>query len=527
MTGRLREKQSLSILVIEPELSNYSFIHGLLQEIKGYLPHADWAQDYAEGLKRLESKPYDITLVDYPVPGDVALQFIATAKQLPFDTAIIMLSSGLSLDHDIAALRQGASDYLSKQRLQPAFLERAIRYSLERTRSNAEQKEVERTVMHTEQLKALGQLTSNISSDLGLALKAIGEQLTVIENHAEPGSEIQKSLKIARREHYRASIVVDHIMSCSNSDSSLLPSVNFQQILLETIDVMGRLLPKSIAISNSLTRSAQLSIAGNPNQLKQILINLALNAQEAMPGGGTLQFSCSTVDHLPENAVGNLTPLKDYVHLEVRDSGRGISKENLERVFDPVFSTKAEGRGFGLGLAIVRGAVENHGGAIMIESSIGRGTSVHLYFPLNQANASRPVLSEASPPQRSSAPPKRRAKGVVVVVEEELVNLEICKLYLESAGFDSKGFTSFDLASKWFKEHQTEAVALVIAPDVRSERSVKQALSLLDKVNPIPAAVCAAVRCKEVQKLISAGAQEFFEKPDQYPSLVAWLQESS
>jgi CheY-like chemotaxis protein len=203
-------------------------------------------------------------------------------------------------------------------------------------------------------------------------------------------------------------------------------AVDAHKLIGEVADLLSRTLDKRIQVTHELQADPPLAL-GDPNQLQQVILNLAVNARDAMPQGGQLRFATAV------RAVGfDGAPARDglvpgrYLQLSVEDTGTGIPAEIRDRIFEPFFTTKKPGEGTGLGLAVVYGIVKNHGGLIDVDSEVGRGTRFQVLLPV----ASVPA-SEAAAPKATPGP----AKGRILVVEDEEVVRTTVQFLLQKAGY--------------------------------------------------------------------------------------------
>jgi two-component system cell cycle sensor histidine kinase/response regulator CckA len=202
------------------------------------------------------------------------------------------------------------------------------------------------------------------------------------------------------------------------------------------------------------------TVRADPGQIDQILINLVVNARDAMPDGGSVAIETGNVTVDEESSLEHfdLAPGR-YVTLTVADSGHGMDRETRERIFEPFFTTKEQGRGTGLGLATIYGIVRQSGGHIGLDSEPGQGTTFRLYFP-------QIVVSEEDA-QAPSGPEARSASGLVMVVEDEPAVRQYTTLVLERKGFRVVGVANADEALAWVdasKEPLDVLVSDVVMP---------------------------------------------------------------
>jgi signal transduction histidine kinase len=533
--GTKGDIEQLRILLVAQNPEDYQTLESVLGHIRLFSSRLEWSRTPDEGLRELSTKPYDICLLDQTIPefptpaspspfsekrnGVSCIHFIQSAIAAGCTAPIIVLSEGDSQESDVAALRAGAADYLMKGRIRPPFLERAIRYALERKKRREAVLQMEKQKMHSQKMKSLGELASRLTLDLSNALGAIVGHLDLIKLETSESESVQNSVEKALDSADRASVLIDHINAFTTPDTALEDNVNLQQVTIETTDLLRRILPTNIRIFTALHRGTDLRIHGNPALLRQILINIARNAEEAMPDGGTIQFSFS-VDELSERQ--GLKPGKKagtYIRMSIKDSGCGISSEQLDAVFDPTFTTQHPEEGLGLGLPLVYNGMECHQGWVEISSEIGTGTEIDLLFPVPAVeDVELPTLHQPETESKSS-------KGLILVIEDEAMIVELMKLYLEAAGFATQAFVAAREGVAWYTQNHEE-VAMVILDMSMPEMSGKECFYELQKIDPnVQVALISGRNDEDVQELLKNGAIKFFQKPGRFPTMVTWIAE--
>jgi CheY-like chemotaxis protein len=241
--------------------------------------------------------------------------------------------------------------------------------------------------------------------------------------------------------------------------------------------------------------------------LQSAVLNLLLNARDAMPGGGTITVATSNVEF--EAGAVTLPPLDlepgGYVVVTIRDTGVGMDAEMQARIFEPFFTTKEAGVGTGLGLAAVYGTAKNHKGAVGVRSSPGQGSEFMLYLPISRVTAAR---------QHTEEPPSLRLHGHVVVIDDERVVRESEVRMLEALGCTVSSFADAESAIAYF-EREHESVDLVVLDFVMPGRSGAETFQALRRIDPsVQVLVVSGYSLDEqVQRLIEAGAQGFLQKP--------------
>jgi len=247
-----------------------------------------------------------------------------------------------------------------------------------------EKKQLALQLMKAQKMEAIGTLAGGIAHDFNNILQAVRgyTQILLLNKPVEdPDREKLEAIDGAAR---RASELIKQLLIFGRKVESRLRPVDLNQEVVQVIRMLRRTIPKMIEIQHVPEERLQL-INGDTVQLEQIMMNLGINGRDAMQNGGVLRFETSNV-FLDNAFCRGFTALKPgaYVLLSVSDSGCGMERGTLDRIFEPFFSTKETGRGTGLGLAMVYGIVKNHNGIIICESEVARGTTFHIYFPVLQ-----------------------------------------------------------------------------------------------------------------------------------------------
>jgi len=225
----------------------------------------------------------------------------------------------------------------------------------------------------------------------------------------------------------RASELTRKLLAFSRKGKVLSTPVDAHELIREAVALLERSVDRRITLETDLA-STNASVVGDPTQIQQAVLNLGLNARDAMPDGGTL--TVATRDrHLDRAACdrvrASLVP-GDYLEITVRDTGRGIPADVLPRIFEPFYTTKPVGEGTGLGLAAVRGTVEEHLGAVTVDSTVGAGTEFRVLLPLSGLPATAPLIEDAPPAVDT---------GTVLVVDDESVIRGMVRRLLEGMGW--------------------------------------------------------------------------------------------
>ena len=373
-------------------------------------------------------------------------------------------------------------------------------------RRNLERKRelLEAQLAHAQRLEALGTLAAGMAHDFNHLLGVVlGHAALLAQGPAEP-ERVARAAEALRLAGERGSSLVQHVLTFARRTDGRFEVADAWAIVAEVERLLRDILPKTIVLEIAEDPGRAL-VWADRGQLQQVLLNLCLNARDAMPAGGRLSLRVARVpgsrvrERLPEAAAS------DYVELSVTDTGSGMSEDTRRRAFEPFFTTKPSGKGSGLGLAVVYGIVQAHGGRLDLESAQGRGTVLRLYLPL--------CLSP-EPARGAPAPEPPRPGGVVLLVEDDELIEEVGRAWLEGAGYQVLSARDGDEALRVFREQQ--GLVHVVVCDMGlpglSGREVFHALRRLAPLLPV-VLVSGLLDPGERVELAQAGAAGFLQKP--------------
>lgn len=292
----------------------------------------------------------------------------------------------------------------------------------------SERSRLEEKLRETAKLESLGILASGIAHDFNNLLTGILANATLALDAAPRGSQLAGVLRTVIQAGERAAALANQILAYSGRGKFRIEQVNLSALVSETLALIETALGRAVQLKLDIAPAVPF-VEGDPTQLQQVVMNLAINAAEAVDNKGEVSVCTGTAEldgtrHADDVALGTPAAAGSYVFLEVRDSGPGMDQNTLQRIFDPFFTTKSAGRG--LGLAAVLGIVRNHGGVIRVASAAGGGTSFRVYLPVSQKQPA------ANGIEASNALPRG---GMVLVVDDELYVRETVRRSLEAAGY--------------------------------------------------------------------------------------------
>jgi len=309
------------------------------------------------------------------------------------------------------------------------------------------QKHLEEQIRRSQKLEAVGQLTGGIAHDFNNILNIVHGNLVLAEAQISGNHELTHLVQKALKGCERATGLTRKLLSFSRKESHEVKLIEVNQFIENLQELIAKSITAAIDVKIQLDCNLwQVEVA--PNDLEDALLNLALNARDAMPDGGTLTISStnSVIEKSQESVTGN--PLfGDYVVISISDTGHGMPRSVQERAFEPFFTTKELGKGTGLGLSMVYGFIDRSKGAIKIDSATDRGTKIQLFLP---RATSQSVSVDQCEEHLDQMP---RGKEIILILDDEPDLVDIAEAYLEDLGYTTYTATSPQQALEILKDH--------------------------------------------------------------------------
>lgn len=384
---------------------------------------------------------------------------------------------------------------------------------------NTAHKLLEQQMQETAKIEGLGRLAGGIAHDFNNLLGIILGYTERLSNDSENNPRTIQDVKAIHIAAQRGANLVRQLLTFARKTDVSFEEMNVNSI----VDELGRLLketfPRNIVLKVQ-SEAAMPPIIGDVNQIHQAVLNLCVNARDAMPAGGTITLKTETVTGFMLREKFPDAQADFYANISVTDTGNGMDEEVRSKIFEPFFSTKGPGKGTGLGLAVVHGIVNSHHGIIDVISSRGKGTIFNLYF---QVALSTPRTARTEDLEEQEVP--GGAETILIVEDEELLR-ELLQGLLESKGYNILTAEDGEQAVAIFKEHY-ERIDLVLSDLGLPKLGGWEACQEMKKINPNIKVVIASGYLDPTAKqdMVQGGVHEFVHKPYLAKELTAKLRE--
>jgi two-component system cell cycle sensor histidine kinase/response regulator CckA len=379
--------------------------------------------------------------------------------------------------------------------------ERALR------RSEDERRKLELQVRDAQKMEAIGRLAAGVAHDFNNLLIVILSYSEELRSEYQLAEEVRDMLGEINAAGVRASRLTAQLLAFSRKQVLRLSRIDLGQLVAEIGRMLDRVLGEDIVLSTS-TATGPWAVEVDPGQIEQVIVNLAVNARDAMPDGGTLTIDSRNVEVTGESLSDALQlPPGPWVRLSVTDNGTGMDQATREHVFEPFFTTKEQGKGTGLGLATVYGIVQQSGGIIELDTKLGEGTRFSLYFPAVEAAMAAPTPSRGL----ASAP---RGTETLLVVEDELAVRQLCTIVLRRLGYTVHEASSGNEALRSFTEHGS-SIQMIITDVVMPGMSGGELAQQIRTMRPATRIlfVSGYTDDKVVRRGVLHGEVDFLQKP--------------
>ena len=368
-----------------------------------------------------------------------------------------------------------------------------------------ERRSLEAQLRQSQKMEAVGVLAGGIAHDFNNLLTVMLGNVSLALLRLEKGHAAVRGLRDAERAAERAAELVRQLLGFSRKSRTSPRVISLNTGVEETVEMLRRTIDPRIVVETR--REPELwPVEADPSQVNQVLMNLCVNARDAMPDGGRLIIA--TVNRVfderhcrqhPELRPG------EFVEVRVSDTGAGMDQATRARIFEPFFTTKEIGKGTGLGLAMVYGIVKQHDGWITVESETGRGSCFSVFLP----RSGSAVESEAASPAAVS----KGGSETILLVDDEQMILALARRILEQAGHQVIEASDGEEAIEVFRKHR-EQIDLILLDMLMPRKSGRDTLAVLHGLAPeVPVVLASGYGLVASEELVKLGARAFLEKP--------------
>ena len=426
----------------------------MVESIKAVLDSGNYriqtTNNARHALTLIHAESPDLVLLDVMMPGMTGFEVLDAVDRERCDAAFIIVTGDDSVDSAIKAIRKGASDYLRKPfepdeliiRVENVLKQREMKQA--HMCVEAEKRQLENQLRQSQKMEAIGTLAGGIAHDFNNVLSIIlgNTELALADMPNEYTAH--KNLERILTASLRAREMIQQLLSFSRKEGSGRKPLRLNSVIAESLKLMRASLPTDISIERDICETECTTIA-DATQIHQIMFNLCTNAAHAMePNGGvlTIRLRPVTLDSATAADTDGLAP-GNYARLVVADTGHGIEKDTIDRIFDPYFTTKETGKGTGMGLSVVHGIIKGSGGAIRAFSHPGRFTEFHLYLPMVD------MVIDEEPALIDQQHLPGGHEHILIVDDEEML-VDMMRQVLEQLGYTVSAHTDSASALKAF-----------------------------------------------------------------------------
>lgn len=423
-------------------------------------------------LTEIDSFPPDLILADYSLPTFDGLSALGITREKAPDVPFIFVSGALGEELAIEVLKQGATDYVLKERL--SRLGPAVTRALREVEERREKKSLEEQLLHSQKMEAIGRLAGGVAHDFNNILTAIMGYAEILKLRMSDTNPLASNVDQIIHASEKAANLTQSLLALSRKKVVDPQPVDLKEVVKAMQKLLLRLIGEDIEL-RTVVGDQRMTIMADRSQIEQVLLNLATNARDAMPNGGVLTVKVETAELNRRQVKAGGGEPGSYARITFTDTGVGMDKGTLARVYEPFFTTKDQGKGTGLGLSMVYGIVKQHNGWINVQSKVGKGTAFEIYIRTAEMEAVN-VLDVIR------VIPKGGDETILLAEDDGNVR-HMMKEALESFGYQVIEAVNGEEAVSKFDEHR-DCVSLIVMDVVMPGQSGKEAYDRIVRMKP-------------------------------------------
>lgn len=387
-----------------------------------------------------------------------------------------------------------------------------LAFGIKTIRSEEERVKIQRQLQQAQKMEAIGHLTSGIAHDFNNMLASIlgYAEMSLEELSEQRNSTLENYLQQIHHAGDRAKELVTQLLTFSRANDSQLSLTDLKTIIKGTQNILIPILPASITVSSHIEDGVP-AVMSDPVQVQQIIMNLCINARDAMEERGQLEIGLQlsqTKDHVCSSCQQHFSD--NMVELYVADSGCGINAQTIERIFDPFYTTKDVGQGTGMGLSTVHGIVHAQGGHLIVDSTVGKGTRFRIFLPATEHRTDESFHAAF----RSGAAEKHQLSGRVLIVDDELSVAALIGELLKSSGCEVAVETESALARERFVAAPQDFDLAILDQRMPGLTGNELAEEMLQRRKDFPIIICSASSSEaERNRARELGVRAYMDKP--------------
>ncbi len=412
-----------------------------------------WVQNRGDFKAQLGRGCFDLVLSDYSLPSSDRQSAIAIVRENWPDIPVILVTDTVGEQFAVESLKSGATDYILKD--QPLRLVPALRRAMQEVADRTERRLLKAQCIEAQKMEVLGQLASGIAHDFNNILGVTMGYSDILLAKLSTADSLRNYAEEIRRASERGAGLTMQLLTYSRKQTVKPVVMDLNVVMRDLEQMLERLIHENVILTLSPGTHTG-NILADPGYIGQVLMNMAVNARDAMPDGGSLTIATSRVtldEHSTHGYPGSLPG--DYILLSVSDTGTGMSEEVKARIFEAFFTTKPLGKGTGLGLATCKNIMDQSGGCMSVTSELGKGTTFQMLFPCVEQPLDLAVRAAA-------IGPLPRGTETLLLVEDDPAMRQFAVEVLQTQGYNVLSAVNGKDGLNKARAHQGPPIQLVV-----------------------------------------------------------------